>query len=681
MDENLIKIFNSINNKLIPTTAKFINDSKIQITFSSPFNALNESSKFVSILDLNSKDLNPIPISNNSEIFEGYSSTGEMRAILREINYNKLMPSTVYKNKKNEKVTILEIINKQEIIHRKILDENYNNIPRHNTISNSIMFSPDDKKICFTVSDKINLEKESKLGYKIKMYQYKDLGEDLSEIYHTSLALYDFEKKLITKISLPNEYIVCKGIWASNEVLIIQGIDYSQSKILGVRSYTNRPFTIFAVNISKPNDIVKIMEPKQTYFDVYKINNELAKICTFEFLNDFPGHNGPLYPISFYINLKTFKISNLKKSNREVYIQYPPNKLFLDENHIIFCEGFRGFCFGTILDLNNFNKESLPGTKCCQIVDIRNNKILVIKSTPSSIPQLCLIIDRYKEIYLTKEFNYGLEYEHKFIGDSDDYCNILILKAKNNLNKFILLPHGGPHGMTDNSFDKRALIFALNGYNVVHINYIGSTGTSAKAINKIFGNCGKADLNTVVQTANYIKKKYSPSLLGIWGFSHGGFLSAHMAAKFSSLIDFAVIGAPVINFISCYYTTDIPDWSLDESGIGSNFYADKKMDKNAFDKMWDMSPIKYIEGVNVPILIIHGSEDRRVPFGQSVELFSALKRLGKKVKFYQFDYNGHSFKQISHRDDMIVVSLDFFENYDKDFDNEESDLDKKNSNL
>ena len=44
-------------------------------------------------------------------------------------------------------------------------------------------------------------------------------------------------------------------------------------------------------------------------------------------------------------------------------------------------------------------------------------------------------------------------------------------------------------------------------------------------------------------------------------------------------VDFAVIGAPVINFISCYYTTDIPDWSLDESGIGSNFYADKKMDK------------------------------------------------------------------------------------------------------
>ena len=676
--KDIKKTFDTINNILLPTSAKFINDSKIQVKFSSPFNELNDSSTFVSIIEINTQ--NQIPIHNDSEILEGYSSKGEIRVILREINYNRLMPSTVCKNKQKEKVTILEIIKGQEILERKILDENYNNIPTHNAISNGIQFSPDDKKICFTVSDKLDLEKESLLGYKIKMYEYKDFGEDLAKIYHTSLALYDLESKTISKISLPNEYMVCKGIWASNEVIILQGIDYSQPKVLGIRSYTNRPFVLFAVNIKKPNEIIKIMEPKQTFFDVFKINGEIAKICTLEFPNDFPGHNGPLYPKSFYLNLKTFEISHLKNSKNEIYVQYPPNKLFLDENHIIFSEAFHGFCFGTILNLNDFSKESLPGTKCCQILDIRdNNKILVLKSTPSSISQLCLIIDKYKEIYLTKEYNFGIEYEHHYIGDINDYCNILILKPKNNLNKFILLPHGGPHGMTDNSFNKRALIFALNGYNVVHINYIGSTGTSSESIKKIFGNCGKADLNTVVQTANYIKNKYSPSLLGIWGFSHGGFLSTHMAAKFSSLIDFAVIGAPVINFISSYYTCDIPDWALDESGIKSNFYADKKMDKDTFDKMWDMSPIKYVGGINVPVLIIHGAEDRRVPLGQSIELYSALKRLGKKVKLYQYDLNGHSFKQISHNDDMIAVSLNFFENYDKDFDDVENKENTENN--
>ena len=661
------KTFDSINNLLIPTTAKFISNTKIQITFSSPFNELNDSSTFMSIYDLtkNNFEQSLIPIHNDSEILTGYSSTGDLRAIFRQINYSKLMPSSVNKNKIKEKISVLEIIKGQEIIERKILDENYNNPTKHETISNEIVFSPDNKKICFTVSDKIELEKDSLLNYKVKMYLYKDFGEDLTEIYHTSLALYNIHKKEISKISLPNNYMVCKGKWASNEVLIIQGIDYSQTKILGLRTYTNRQYTLFAVNINKPKDIIKIMEPKQTYFDVYKINDELIKICTFEYPNDFPGHNGPLYPKSFYLNLNTFEITNLIKSKKEVYVQYAPNKLFLDENHIIFSEAFRGFCFGTILNLNNFSKESLPGTKCCKILDIKDNKILVLKSTPSSIPQLILILDKYKEISITKEHDFGLEYEHKFIGDYEDHCNILILKPKNNLNKFILLPHGGPHSMTDNGYNKRALLFALNGYNVVHINYIGSIGTSKNSIKKIFGNCGKADLNTLVQTANYIREKYSPTSLGIWGFSHGGFLSGHMACKYSSLIDFAVIGAPVINFISCYYTCDIPDWALDESGIENNWYAEKKMDINLFDKMWDMSPIKYVEGINVPILIIHGAEDRRVPLGQSIELYTALRRMGKKVKFYQYDYNGHSFKQTSHSDDMIAVSLDFFENYNK----------------
>ena len=258
-----------------------------------------------------------------------------------------------------------------------------------------------------------------------------------------------------------------------------------------------------------------------------------------------------------------------------------------------------------------------------------------------------------------------MEYSHEFIGDPSDYCNILTLKAKNS-KKYILLPHGGPHGMTHNGYNKRALLFSLMGYNIVHINYIGSTGLPPKSIKKIFGNCGKADLETLVIAAKYIRKKYSPEKLGIWGFSHGGFLSTHMAAKHSELIDFAVIGAPVINFISSFFSCDIPDWALDESGIGENWYAEKKLDKEVLDKMWDMSPLKYIEGVNVPCLIIHGSIDRRVPIGQSIELYTALKRMGKKVKFFQYDSNGHSFKHISAADDMIAESIEFFENHDKD---------------
>ena len=656
------KIFDEINNIPKPTDAQFIDDKRIEVIFNAPFNELDENSSTISFLRLDLPELEePILSYHDSESLTSYSLDGKKRAVLRQISHQKTMPSTVQKFK--EKVSIIEIFENQQILGRRILDEDFGNFTKHPTISSGLNFSPDSKKICFTVSDKIDLEKESKLGYKTKMYEYKDFGEDMSEVYHTSLAIYNIEENNLLKISAPDNHCVCKSFWASNDVIVIQAVDYSQSKILGIRSYTNRQFAIFAVNINKPEEVKKIMDPKQSYIDVYRINDKLAKVFSFEFPDDFPGHDGPLYPKTFLLNLDNLEISDIKKSNKEVYVGSSPKKLFLNENEVVFSEEYHGFLFGTIINLKDFSKSSLPGPKCCQVLDIKNNKILVLKSTPSCIPQLCLI-DGLREKYLTKNYDFNLEYSHEYIGDISDYCNILFLKAKNS-KKYILFPHGGPHGMTNNGYNKRALIFALMGYNVVHVNYIGSTGLPSESIKKIFGNCGKADLETLVLTAKYIKKKYHPEKIGIWGFSHGGFLSTHMAAKHSELIDFAVIGAPVINFISCFYSCDIPDWALDESGINENWYAEKKMDKESFDKMWDMSPIKYIEGVNVPILIIHGAIDRRVPLGQSIELYTALKRLGKKVKFLQYDENGHSFKHICAADDMIASSIEFFENPEK----------------
>ena len=654
--------FKMVNNIPMPQDAKFIDDKRIEVTFKAPFNELDENSSTISFLRTDLPELEePILSYNDSEGLTTYSFDGKKRAILRQIPYKKTMPSTVPKFK--EKVSILEIFQNQQILNRIILNEDYSNFTTHPSISNGLVFSPNDKKLCFTISDKIDLEKESILGYKTKMSEYKDFGEDMSEIYHTSLAVYDIESNSLLKIKAPEQFCVCKPFWASNDIIVIQAVDYSQSKVLGLRSYTNRQFSIFAVNINKPEEIKKIMGPKQSYLDVFGINEKLAKIFTFEFPDDFPGHDGPLYPKTFLLNLENLEVSDIKKSDKEVYVGYPPKKLFLNENEVVFSEEYHGFLFGTVINLKDFSKSSLPGTKCCQVLDIRNNKILILKSTPSSIPQLYLV-DGFKEKSLTKNYDFNLEYSHEYIGDISDYCNILIVKAKNS-KKFILFPHGGPHGMTNNGYNKRALLFALNGYNVVHINYIGSTGLPPASIKKIFGNCGKADLETLVQAANYIRKKFSPEKLGIWGFSHGGFLSTHMAAKHSGLIDFAVIGAPVTNFVSSFFSCDIPDWALDESGINENWYAEKKLDKESFDKMWDMSPMKYIDGVNVPVLIIHGSIDRRVPIGQSIELYTALRRMGKKVKFYQYDENGHSFKHVSAADDMIAVSLEFFEDPDK----------------
>ena len=81
--EDLKKSFDLINNILIPSNARFISDSKIQVTFSSPFNSLNDSSTYISIFDTQTLNQSPIVIHNESEILIGYSTTGDIRAIIR----------------------------------------------------------------------------------------------------------------------------------------------------------------------------------------------------------------------------------------------------------------------------------------------------------------------------------------------------------------------------------------------------------------------------------------------------------------------------------------------------------------------------------------------------------------------------------------------------------------------
>ena len=140
------KVFDSIYSISIPKNAKFITDNLIEATFDSPYNALNDTTTTVSIIDTKNLEQYPILIHNDSESLTGYSSSGDIKAVLRQIPHQKLMPSSVPKFK--EKVTILEIIKGQRIIMRKILDENYCYFTKHKTISNEIVFSPDDKKIC-----------------------------------------------------------------------------------------------------------------------------------------------------------------------------------------------------------------------------------------------------------------------------------------------------------------------------------------------------------------------------------------------------------------------------------------------------------------------------------------------------------------------------------------------------
>jgi dipeptidyl aminopeptidase/acylaminoacyl peptidase len=74
------------------------------------------------------------------------------------------------------------------------------------------------------------------------------------------------------------------------------------------------------------------------------------------------------------------------------------------------------------------------------------------------------------------------------------------------------------------------------------------------------------------------------------------------------------------------------------------------------------SPIFHIDRITTPLLMVANKEDGNVPFEQGLELFLALRRLGKKSWMLQYDGLGHGLEQQAFID-FTIRSQQFFDYY------------------
>src|SRR3546814_11154269 len=81
----------------------------------------------------------------------------------------------------------------------------------------------------------------------------------------------------------------------------------------------------------------------------------------------------------------------------------------------------------------------------------------------------------------------------------------------------------------------------------------------------------------------------------------------------------AVVGAALTDQFSALLSTDTPDFIAAYFGLPPSGTA--QMDAS--------SPMRAIEQVNTPVLVLHGQEDRRVPVTQGLGFYRGLRLLGR----------------------------------------------------
>jgi dipeptidyl aminopeptidase/acylaminoacyl peptidase len=80
--------------------------------------------------------------------------------------------------------------------------------------------------------------------------------------------------------------------------------------------------------------------------------------------------------------------------------------------------------------------------------------------------------------------------------------------------------------------------------------------------------------------------------------------------------------------------------------------------------LWkERSPLTHVKNVRAPVLLFHGTEDKAVPYQQSVEFAEAVRRNGGIADLVSYQGEGHGFLKEANRRDLIEQIEKFLNKY------------------
>lgn len=148
--------------------------------------------------------------------------------------------------------------------------------------------------------------------------------------------------------------------------------------------------------------------------------------------------------------------------------------------------------------------------------------------------------------------------------------------------------------------------------------------------------------------------------IGLQGQSWGGIQVAQLITM-TDMFKAAWAGAPVANMTSAYGGIR---W---ESGVNRQFQYEKTQSRIGAT-LWEKpelyienSPLFHLPKVKTPLVIMANDADGAVPWYQGIELFTAMRRLGKKVWMLNYNGEAHNLVQRKNRKDIQIREQQYFD--------------------
>ena len=220
----------------------------------------------------------------------------------------------------------------------------------------------------------------------------------------------------------------------------------------------------------------------------------------------------------------------------------------------------------------------------------------------------------------------------------------------------IIRIHGGPEGQARPTFSTTYQFWVANlGAAVIQPNVRGSTGYGKTYVGLDNGFQREDAVRDIGALLDWIEAQpdLDASRVALYGGSYGGYMVLASAVHYSDRLSAVIDNVGISNFVSFLENTQ--DYRRDRR---RQEYGDER-DPEMRAHLERISPLNNVSRIAVPMFIIQGQNDPRVPVTEATQMVEALRERGQSVWFMNALNEGHGYRKRENRDIMQQVMTIF----------------------
>ena len=199
------------------------------------------------------------------------------------------------------------------------------------------------------------------------------------------------------------------------------------------------------------------------------------------------------------------------------------------------------------------------------------------------------------------------------------------------------------------------------GYVAYIIEPSGATGFGQEWASRHVNTAGRGPAEDIIEGTKRICEAHpfiNKDKIGCMGASYGGFMTQYLQTQ-TDIFAAAVSHAGIANHTS-YWGEGYWGYNYSEVSMANSYPWSHR------DLYVNQSPLFNADKIHTPLLLLHGDADTNVPLIESLQMFTALKLLGREVALVQVKGENHHILEYSKKEKWLATQMAWFARWLKD---------------